>query len=239
MKQTFIVLIAVLAFVGCSKDDNSDEGLTSLQRQLIGVWNTSQDLTGNTYTYNEDGTAVYVNDYGGDIDVYQGYWDIVEGNVLIEFYPDPYETVEGWQENPTLKNTIELLDEDYTLMQTDYHEATRINYLYREGLKEDQKVSEQTYVLEFVTGELEDWVSVFAETTIYNADGTKTEVSTEVDREAKTLEVEIPEDVYRFDIMFYIEDASQVEMKFFGVDDGKVLHQETINQQSYEFSYVF
>ncbi|CAM3572789.1 hypothetical protein [Zobellia roscoffensis] len=241
MKRTLLLFTAVLSLVGCSKDEDNENlsNLSETEQRLIGTWNTNKDFTGNTYSYNEDGTAVYINDYGGDITIYDGFWDVTDGDVLIEFYPDADETTENWQENPTLKNKIEFLDDDYTLKETDFHDDSRVNAMYREGLKEGQKVTEQPYLIEFKTGELAEYVSVFATMHLYDSEGVKSTVYKDINRETKTLTLQVPENIYRVELEFYIEDASTVEMKFYGTNDENTIHEETINDQEYTYEYIF
>ena len=236
MKQIFLALIAILLLVACSKEETASD-LSETAQRLVGTWNTSEDLTGNSYTYNEDGTARYVNDLAG---TFEGEWEIVDGNVLIEFYPDSDESYDNWQDNPDLKNSIEFANGGYTLETTDFNDNSRVTLKYRDGLVDGQKVTTQPYIVEFTTGQLEEYVSVFATTTVYFSDGTKSEINSDFDRETSTLQVEIPEDVFRFEMEFYIEDSSQVKMRLFGKNDDKVIHEETISQQQvFNYEYIF
>jgi|GEM_PF-3408642 len=129
MKHIFLGLIAILMMVGCSKDETESD-LSETEQWLVGTWNTSEDFTGNSYTYNEDGTATYENNHNGDITIYEGVWEIIDDNVLIEFYPDSDESYENWQDTPTLKHMVELLD-DLTLQLTDYNDTTSISFKYK------------------------------------------------------------------------------------------------------------
>ena len=236
MKQIFLTLIAVLSLAACSKEETPSE-LSETAQRLVGTWNTSEDLTGNSYTYNEDGTARYVNDLAG---TFEGVWEIIDGNVLIEFYPDTDESYDNWQENPDLKHSIEFTSGGYTLETTDFNDNSRITLKYRDGLVDGQKVATQPYIVEFTTGQLEAYVSVFATATIYFANGTKSRIDSELDRDTNTLSVEIPEDAFRFELEFYIEDSSQVEMKFYSKNDNEIFHEETINQQqTFNYNYIF
>ena len=47
------------------------------------------------------------------------------------------------------------------------------------------------------------------------------------------------ENTTSFELDFYIEDSSQVEMQFYGSVDNTSVHQETINQQDYQYQYSF
>lgn len=247
MKQTFLVLMTVFSIIGCSKKDvTSDLGeeddvlnLSEIEQRLVGTWYYSDDYTGSNYTYNQDRTAVYANEYHGEMDEYEGFWEITGDGVLIEFYPASNESIEDWQKSPHFKRKIEFLDSDYTLKTTDFDDKSSVMTFYREGLKDGQKVTGQSYFLEFKTGELEDYVSVYATANLYNSDGTKTTIAEDVNRETKTLIIEVPEDIFRFELEFYIEDSSTVQMKFYGMNDGKVIHEETINQQEFNYKYIF
>lgn len=141
MKQTIIFLLSLFitfTFTNCSNsnDDNSNStSLTQTEQKLIGKWNTSQNLTGNTYQYKTDKTAIYTNTWTNgtqtEVTVYNGAWAIINGNVLIEYYPDTGETWNNnWQQNPTLKNKLEFVN-DNTLKLTDYYNSTHINTHYK------------------------------------------------------------------------------------------------------------
>lgn len=236
MKQIFLTLIAILSLVACSKEETASS-LSETSQTLVGTWNTSEDLTGNSYTYNEDGTARYINDLAG---TFEGVWEIIDGNVLIEFYPDSDESYDNWQDNPDLRNRVEFTSGGYILETTDFNDNSSVTLKYRDGLIDGQKVATQPYLVEFTTGQLEEYVSVFATTTVYFANGTKSQIDSELDRDTDTLQVEIPEDVFRFETEFYIEDSSQVEMRFFGKNDDRVIHEETISQQQiFDYEYIF
>ena len=236
MKQIFLTLIAVLSLAACSKEETPSE-LSETAQRLVGTWNTREDLKGNSYTYNEDGTARYVNDLAG---TFEGVWEIIDGNMLIEFYPDPDESYDNWQDNPDLKHSIEFTDGGYTLETTDFNDNSSVTLKYRDGLIDGQKVATQPYIVEFTTGQLEAYVSVFATTTVYFANGTKSQIDSELDRDTNTLQVEIPEDVFRFETEFYIEDSSQVEMRFYSKNNGEVVYEETFSErQVYNYQYIF
>ncbi|WBU90960.1 hypothetical protein [Cellulophaga omnivescoria] len=127
MKKIFLVLIGVFAFVGCSKEDDSSSSLSEIEQRLVGVWYPTTDYEDKWFTYNEDGTSIYHNSEKD----YDGVWEVIDNNVLIEFYPDPDETVEGWQENPDLKHIIEFED-DFKIQRTDYNDNTLVTIMYKE-----------------------------------------------------------------------------------------------------------
>ncbi len=129
MKQIFLLLIAVFALVGCTKEETSNSELSAIEQKLVGVWYPTTDFENKWYTYNEDGTSIYHNNLSGDID---GVWDVIDENVLIEKYPDSDETLENWQEAPDLKHKIEFSDGDFTLKSTDLNDSSRITVKYKE-----------------------------------------------------------------------------------------------------------
>ena len=97
----------------------------------------------------------------------------------------------------------------------------------------------QSHVIEFTTGTLEAWVSVILTTTLTFEDGTQATINSDYDYNTQVVSVEIPENTTNFELDFYIEDSSQVEMRFYGSVDNTSVHQETISQQDYQYQYSF
>jgi hypothetical protein len=139
MKKSKLFLVAIITTIlitatSCSKSDEStNSSLSPTEQKLIGKWNTSSNLKGNTYSYNSDKTAMYVNTYNGVATTYNGAWTIIAGDVLIEYYPDKGEAWNNnWQKSPTLKNKIEFIN-DKTVKQTDFYNSSQINIHYKEN----------------------------------------------------------------------------------------------------------
>tara|TARA_R110002111_G_scaffold152298_1_gene218878 strand:- start:571 stop:960 length:390 start_codon:yes stop_codon:yes gene_type:complete len=103
---------------------------------------------------------------------------------------------------------------------------------------EEQQIS-QSHIVQFTTGALEDWVSVGLTTTLTSDDGTESTISSDFDYTQNIVSVEIPENTVGFELEFYIEDSSQAEMRFYGSVDSVNVHQESINQQSFQYQYTF
>jgi hypothetical protein len=103
---------------------------------------------------------------------------------------------------------------------------------------EEQQIS-QSHIVQFTTGALEDWVSVGLTTTLTSDDGTESTISSDFDYTQNIVSVEIPENTVGFELEFYIEDSSQAEMCFYGSVDNVNVHQESINQQSFQYQYTF
>jgi len=97
----------------------------------------------------------------------------------------------------------------------------------------------QSHVVEFTTGTLELWVSVILTTTLTFEDGTQATINSNYDYSTQVVSVEIPENTASFELDFNIENSSQVEMRFYGSVDNTTVHQETINQQNYQYQYSF
>ena len=129
-----ILLLMISTTISCSSDDNSYTNNSSNTNDLlVGTWNVSPDLTGNTYTYNSDGTATYINTLDNETWTYEGAWKVIEDNVLIEYYPDEDEDWnEDWEEQPTLKHYFKLLN-DCTMELTNYHSMENISMHYKEN----------------------------------------------------------------------------------------------------------
>ena len=103
---------------------------------------------------------------------------------------------------------------------------------------EEQQIS-QSHIVQFTTGALEDWVSVGLTTTLTLDDGTQSIISSDFDYTQNIVIVEIPENTVSFELEFYIEDSSQAEMRFYGSVDSVNVHQESINQESFQYQYTF
>jgi len=245
MKKT-ILRVIILSFsiliLSCSSDDgnNNSDTLSQIEQKMVGSWNTSYDLKGNTYSYKSDKTAEYINTYSNGtssvVTTYKGEWAIIDGNVLIAYYPDPDEVWDkNWKEHPTLKNKIEFID-DNTLKLTDFYDSKKVNTHYRNVVL---KGSDKMHRIEFITGTLDSWVSVGLETTIDYTDRTQKVVNSNFNKTDKIISVEIPKNVTHFKLKFYIEDSSPVNMKFYAVDSNTIIHKETINKQEYQYEYTF
>ena len=73
--------------------------------------------------------------YGGTnpvVTTYNGAWAIINGNVLIEYFPDQGEVWNNnWQQDPTLTNKIEFVTAT-KMKLTDYYDSTHINIHYKQ-----------------------------------------------------------------------------------------------------------
>jgi uncharacterized protein YcfL len=104
---------------------------------------------------------------------------------------------------------------------------------------EEQQSVSQPHEVEFTTGTLEAWVSVSLTTTLTFEDGSESTINSDFDYDNNIVTVNIPENTASFHLDFYIEDSSQVNMRFYGSDDDVTVHQETINQQNFQYQYSF
>lgn len=94
--------------------------------------------------------------------------------------------------------------------------------------------------IEFTTGILEGWVSVFATTLVHFSDGTETTIYSNHDSSINKLTIDIPINATDFQIDYYIEDASSVDMVFFNTNTNDMVHQETISGQiDFNYDYTF
>ncbi len=105
---------------------------------------------------------------------------------------------------------------------------------------ENQQGTNEIHRIKFTTGTLENWVSVYATTIVNFADGTQTTINSNHDNTNNILIVEIPINATNFEIDYYIENYSTVEMEFYNVATSNILHQETFTgQMNYEYDYAF
>ena len=104
---------------------------------------------------------------------------------------------------------------------------------------EEQHTTSQSHIIEFTTGTLQDFVSVSLVTMITLEDGTESTINSDFDYTQNIVSVEIPENTASFQLDFYIEDSSEAQMRFYGSVDENTVHQETINQQNYQYQYSF
>lgn len=94
--------------------------------------------------------------------------------------------------------------------------------------------------IEFTTGVLESWVSVFATTTVNFSDGTEITINSDHDYLTNKLTIDIPINATDFQIDYYIEDSSSVDMVFFNTNTNELVHQETFSEQlDFSYNYTF
>ena len=94
--------------------------------------------------------------------------------------------------------------------------------------------------IEFTTGVLESWVSVFATTLVNFSDGTETTINSNHDSSTNKLTIDIPINATDFQIDYYIEDSSSVDMVFFNTNTNDIVHQETFSgQMDFNYDYTF
>lgn len=105
--------------------------------------------------------------------------------------------------------------------------------------EQPQQEISQSHIVEFTTGTLESWVSVSLTTTLTLEDGSESTINSDFDYTENMVSVEIPENTASFELDFYIEDSSEAQMRFYGSVEDNTVHQETINQQSFQYQYTF
>ena len=132
--KLFLIAIVAITISSCSNSDEStNSSLSPIEQKLVGKWNVNSSLKGNTYSYNSDKTSVYINTYNGVATTYNGAWAVIDGNVLIEYYPDKGEAWNNnWKQSPTMKNKMEFIN-DKTLKLIDFYNSSQINTLYKEN----------------------------------------------------------------------------------------------------------
>ena len=104
---------------------------------------------------------------------------------------------------------------------------------------EEQQPINQSHIVEFTTGTLEAWVSVSLTTTLTFEDGSESTINSDFDYTNNIVSVDIPENTASFELDFYIEDSSQANIRFYGSEDDVTVHQETINQQNFQYQHSF
>ncbi|MFV0573732.1 MAG: hypothetical protein ACK5M1_15100 [Xanthomarina gelatinilytica] len=105
--------------------------------------------------------------------------------------------------------------------------------------EQPQQEISQSHIVEFTTGTLESWVSVSLTTTLTLEDGSESTINSDFDYTENMVSVEIPENTASFELDFYVEDSSEAQMRFYGSVEDNTVHQETINQQSFQYQYTF
>lgn len=118
MKKIFLFLAvsALTLTAACSSDDNSSS--SNSNSKVVGKWHIDKELKDNSYTFNSNGTAVYVNYYQGKADVYKGAWKIIEGDILIQAYAEENEPLDkNWEKEPDMKDKIILVDDKELYLQ--------------------------------------------------------------------------------------------------------------------------
>lgn len=99
---------------------------------------------------------------------------------------------------------------------------------------------EQDYKIDFTTGELQSWVSVSAETTLTYQDNTQETINSNFNYQTHLLSVDVPSNTAKVKVDFYIEDSSPFTMKFYGVENDEVIHQQDVNNmQHFIYEYDF
>ncbi|GAA3619195.1 T9SS type A sorting domain-containing protein [Flavivirga jejuensis] len=94
--------------------------------------------------------------------------------------------------------------------------------------------------IEFSTGVLENWVSVYATTLIHFSDGTETTINSNHNSTTNVLTIDIPANATDFQIEYYIENSSSVNIVFYNVNSNNIIHQETFSgQMTFNYDYTF
>lgn len=124
LKIILALVITSLITLSCSSDDNSSKDLNEFEKKLIGTWHTSIQKNDNTYTYYANGTSKYELDITLDerkeSDILKGAWKIIDGNILIEYYPDVDESWDNnWQQHPDITSEIKFNENNTILFKDD------------------------------------------------------------------------------------------------------------------------
>jgi len=93
--------------------------------------------------------------------------------------------------------------------------------------------------IEFRTGELEEWVSVYATAVIGISDGSQMELHIEHDRNLNILTIDIPEGAVNITVEYYIEDDSQIVSKSLFNNEDSISQENLEGSNTYNFSYGF
>lgn len=105
----------------------------------------------------------------------------------------------------------------------------------------DKQGTNSIHKIEFSTGTLQSWVSVFATTIVNFANGTQTTIKSNHNYSTNFLTIEIPINAINFQIDYYIEDPKvSVNLNFFNLSNNEVIHKEIFSgTMNKEYDYVF
>lgn len=105
--------------------------------------------------------------------------------------------------------------------------------------QEEEQNTVQAHRIEFTTGPLENWVTVTLTANLVFEDDTESTLTPNFDYVNNKISVDIPENTKRFNLSFYIENSSPANMRFYGVEENNIVHQEVTSGQEFEYSYEF
>ncbi len=102
------------------------------------------------------------------------------------------------------------------------------------------QASNDIHKIEYTTGAIEAWVSIYAEATVYLADDTQITVTSEHNYTNNILTLEIPKNATSIQVDYYIEDPSvSVEMNFYNEYTQEIVAQETFSgENDYQYTYA-
>ena len=105
----------------------------------------------------------------------------------------------------------------------------------------NQQGTNSIHKIEFSSGTLQSWVSVFATTIVNFTNGTQTIINSNHNYSTNILTIEVPINAINFQIDYYIEDPSvSVNMKFYNLSNNNIIHQEIFSgTMNKEYDYVF
>lgn len=244
MKKVLLVLIAISSFLACSSDDDNSNS-SKIETKLLGKWffeNPNNNPTvNNSFTFTSDGKVIYSYWDGGSGNSYDsetGTFSFDE-DVMTMTFPEGV-SLTFVQKVVFINDNVVEFEETGVSNENAYDGVYyRDGALSYEGVVEPLSASTQLHMVEFKTGTLDTWVSVSLTTKLTLADGTKSTINSNFDSTQNIINVEIPVNTANFEIDFYIEDSSQVEMRFYNSVDNANVHQETISKQSYQYQYSF
>ena len=102
-----------------------------------------------------------------------------------------------------------------------------------------ERIYNVSHTIEFKTNYIPASVSIGLTTNIVDTLGNSIEIISEYNRDTKIIKVNIPENTMSFSTTFYIEDSSQVYVKFYRNDTGEIVYDENIEQSLYIYEYTF
>ncbi|MDR2221833.1 MAG: hypothetical protein LBE34_03740 [Flavobacteriaceae bacterium] len=132
MRKVLVVMfVSVVALTACSKSDENNTESNTLRGKVIGKWFIDKERKSNSYQYNNNGTAEYINYYQGKKEVYSGIWKLTQEDVLLEYYPEEGESIpQNWEKEPDIAHKVIAVDAETMQLQS-IDRPKDINTYYR------------------------------------------------------------------------------------------------------------